>query len=487
MPLSPKVEVRDQGGIHGHSWFAKEDIKEGEWIWKKREDGAPHTDVFLTYEQVNALSEEKRNAFLALAYQVDDNTLCGFDPEREPIYEELIENYVNHCCDGNIWYQNDDLMVAMRDIKKGEEICYDYALTENNPQFEIPKCLCGKSRCRGRISGNDWKLPQLQQRYGRHFMSHVLKSIDQLNGQISSSSSSSSSPSSSSSSSSSVSLLSVKVSFGDRVLRFRLPPSALTLAHLRSRLSQRWAFNSSFTSNGDAHPCRASLSYEDDESDMVELESEEDMEEALRITKENERALMKINLVVNDGRQPNKIASTKTGGEKSVASEQKTVVPASPTLLSALPAAASASSSDFTLLSMQLSPPIETTLHGEFRAHRSDGSAASFTIPASLTLRRVGRHVYWSMPCGEAINLPHHHPAVAYFHFSQQCPVEYCAGLQHLPHPFCIRYDHKLVAACLWIHVAYDRGIDFGLVNGSLFEPGSDIRLYDQSGTWMLP
>jgi hypothetical protein len=139
--------------------------------------------VYLTYEQINALSPDQKAAWLALAYQVDDNLMCGFDPEREPLYEELIEDYVNHSCDGNAWYEGDDLLVAMRDIKKGEEIYYDYALTENHPDFAFPKCLCGKANCRGRITGNDWKLPELQVKYGRHFLPHVLRGIDALNKQ----------------------------------------------------------------------------------------------------------------------------------------------------------------------------------------------------------------------------------------------------------------------------------------------------------------
>ena len=142
--------------------------------------GAPHTDIYLTYEQIAALPEEKRTKWLSLAYQVDSNLMCGFDPEREPIYEELIEDYINHSCAGNSWYEGDDLLVAMRDIKAGEEIYYDYALTENHPDFSFPKCLCPAANCRGRITGNDWMIPELQEKYGRHFLPHVLRSIDEL-------------------------------------------------------------------------------------------------------------------------------------------------------------------------------------------------------------------------------------------------------------------------------------------------------------------
>jgi hypothetical protein len=67
----------------------------------------------------------------------------------------------------------------MRDIKKGEEIYYDYALTENHPDFSFPKCLCGKANCRGKISGNDWKIPELQAKFDGHFLPHVQKMVDE--------------------------------------------------------------------------------------------------------------------------------------------------------------------------------------------------------------------------------------------------------------------------------------------------------------------
>lgn len=179
--------------------------------------GAPHTDIFLTYEEVDALPEDKREQFLSLAYQVGENLLCGFAFDREPVPEELIvrqttirtpeeqtntnhhpltyniypsslllfallqENYVNHSCDGNTWYENDHLLIAMRPIRAGEEIFYDYATTEGHSSFSFPQCKCGAANCRGTITGDDWKLPELRAKYGRRFISHILKRIDAEN------------------------------------------------------------------------------------------------------------------------------------------------------------------------------------------------------------------------------------------------------------------------------------------------------------------
>jgi hypothetical protein len=81
MPLNSNVAITDTG-IHGHCWFAGEDIKAGEWIWKKRApgesrnhctrditwlnililhfiyqfvSGAANTDLFMTRAQIAAM------------------------------------------------------------------------------------------------------------------------------------------------------------------------------------------------------------------------------------------------------------------------------------------------------------------------------------------------------------------------------------------------------------------------------------------------
>jgi SET domain-containing protein len=176
MVLSKKVSI-GAGGIHGHCWFAGEDISAGEMLWEL--GSMVYHDVDITKEELMQWDEAKREKFLSLAYMVREGVYRGSDPENKDIpLEEQYEYYVNHSCDGNAWYVGNDLLVAKRDIKKGEEICYDYALTESDPDWILaPQCLCGKALCRGKVTGNDWKLPQLQQKYGDHFEPHVLQLI----------------------------------------------------------------------------------------------------------------------------------------------------------------------------------------------------------------------------------------------------------------------------------------------------------------------
>ena len=88
-----------------------------------------------------------------------------------------ISDFMNHSCDPNVWYEDDNTQIARRRIEAGEEICEDYG-TDRCGNFNL-KCLCGSSLCRGTIKKNDFELPELQQRYGRHFRSLVLKAIDE--------------------------------------------------------------------------------------------------------------------------------------------------------------------------------------------------------------------------------------------------------------------------------------------------------------------
>ncbi|CAF1221890.1 unnamed protein product [Didymodactylos carnosus] len=178
MPLNPKVQIKSTG-IHGHCWFAAADIKQDEHIWWKRPDDEKHTDIFLTRKEIDALPDDKRLKFLSLCYQVSDDLHCGFDPDLEPIQSELIEDYINHSCCGNTWYTNPDLLVASRYIKSGEEITYDYVMTEADPTWRLAdKCLCGAENCRGNVTGNDWKIKELQEKLKGHFFPHVQKKID---------------------------------------------------------------------------------------------------------------------------------------------------------------------------------------------------------------------------------------------------------------------------------------------------------------------
>ena len=107
--------------------------------------------------------------------QVEDNLLLVPVVEGEPA------DFVNHSCNPNAGLSGQTALVALREIAAGEEICYDYAMTDGSPYDEF-ECRCGEANCRGRVTGNDWQSHDLQARYAGHFSPYLQRRIDQMKG-----------------------------------------------------------------------------------------------------------------------------------------------------------------------------------------------------------------------------------------------------------------------------------------------------------------
>jgi uncharacterized protein len=81
--------------------------------------------------------------------------------------------YGNHSCDPNTWWADAVTLVARRDIAMGEEVTNDYG-TSTGIDFALT-CNCGTTICRGVITGEDWRLHELQERYGTHWVPTLLR------------------------------------------------------------------------------------------------------------------------------------------------------------------------------------------------------------------------------------------------------------------------------------------------------------------------
>ena len=82
----------------------------------------------------------------------------------------------NHACDPNLWWADEYTLVARQDVEADAELTNDYATSTGEEGFAMP-CRCGAAVCRGVVSGNDWELPELQQRYGEHWVPDLLARI----------------------------------------------------------------------------------------------------------------------------------------------------------------------------------------------------------------------------------------------------------------------------------------------------------------------
>jgi hypothetical protein len=86
--------------------------------------------------------------------------------------------YGNHSCDPSLWLADEVTLVARRPVETGEELTVDYATMTVAPwQME---CRCGASTCRGVITGDDWRRPDLQERYAGRFSPFINARIARL-------------------------------------------------------------------------------------------------------------------------------------------------------------------------------------------------------------------------------------------------------------------------------------------------------------------
>src|SRR3954464_3905021 len=64
---------------------------------------------------------------------------------------ELLDDCGNHSCDPNAGFlTGEPVLVALRDIAAGEEVCWDYSTSISLPGWSLD-CRCGSANCRGVI------------------------------------------------------------------------------------------------------------------------------------------------------------------------------------------------------------------------------------------------------------------------------------------------------------------------------------------------
>ncbi len=90
---------------------------------------------------------------------------------------------MNHSCDSNLWMRDEVTVVARCAIAAGEELTIDYALQSGLVVDVLGEpCHCGSPTCRGVITGSDWQLKELQERYQGHFSPFLNERIRSIPG-----------------------------------------------------------------------------------------------------------------------------------------------------------------------------------------------------------------------------------------------------------------------------------------------------------------
>lgn len=164
--ISPKTAKGKPGSVAGRGFFAIADIKKGEITAVK----GGHIIDKQTYE---ANKEIIRDAEAVIA----DGLYIA--PLSEEEFEPSMVFY-NHSCQPNSGFGGNVILVALRDIKAGEELTVDYAMHRAEPKYVLT-CNCQKPNCRKTVTGDDWKNPELQAKYAGHFSWYIEQKIKQLN------------------------------------------------------------------------------------------------------------------------------------------------------------------------------------------------------------------------------------------------------------------------------------------------------------------
>ena len=142
-PKNKWIIVRNSP-VHGFGCFARRDIPKGTRMIEYFGERISHKEADKRYENAD-VNDNHTFLFIADKRTVIDATTGGNE-----------SRFINHHCDGNCesdTHKGRVLVDAIKDIKKGEELGYDYQIGRDRADppnvDEIYACRCGSPKCRG--------------------------------------------------------------------------------------------------------------------------------------------------------------------------------------------------------------------------------------------------------------------------------------------------------------------------------------------------
>ena len=157
--VSSKLTRKVRASKGGYGVFANRTIMAGELlvVWGG--------DIVTGEELVELPALMRRHSI-----QVEENLYM--------VSQELPEvgDFINHSCSPNAGLSGQLTLVAIHTIDAGQEVCYDYAMSDGSAYDEF-QCSCGSQQCRSAVTGSDWALPDLQVRYLGFFSPYLQRRI----------------------------------------------------------------------------------------------------------------------------------------------------------------------------------------------------------------------------------------------------------------------------------------------------------------------
>ncbi|MEM3091465.1 MAG: SET domain-containing protein [Candidatus Pacearchaeota archaeon] len=133
---------------NGKAVFANKNFKKGEEIIEFK-------GKIFTYEQLPESYNEVEDHYV----QIDKNLYMG--PSGN------LDDFFNHSCNPNSGLKIEGkrvILIAIENIKKGEEITWDYSTTMDENDWEMD-CMCQSKKCRKKVKDFKYLPKKIQQKY----------------------------------------------------------------------------------------------------------------------------------------------------------------------------------------------------------------------------------------------------------------------------------------------------------------------------------
>lgn len=124
--MTSKIEIK-KSGIHGKGIFTKKNIKKGEIVFIIK-------GKLVKFEVHNKKESSKGPNWVGIS---KNTWINPFEPAKN----------LNHSCNPSCGIKGKVQIIALRNLKAGEEITIDYSTTEMDTLWQM-KCNCGSKNCR---------------------------------------------------------------------------------------------------------------------------------------------------------------------------------------------------------------------------------------------------------------------------------------------------------------------------------------------------
>ncbi len=158
--ITPKAECRESK-IDGVGIFSIEDIQKGEVVGVIGGIIVPVSEIKEYWKRVGDFGAQLSDDFFIVPSDKEELKRTGA---------------FNHSCEPNCGFEKEIILISIKDIKKGEEILIDYGM--HHSLMDSFECKCVSGNCRKFITKDDWKIKELQEKYGKYFAPYLREKFE---------------------------------------------------------------------------------------------------------------------------------------------------------------------------------------------------------------------------------------------------------------------------------------------------------------------